>query len=78
MGRVSGPFRRPGPGEQLAGIYSKWSAQILLQHRIILHLLLQSSAQTEAGCGARPNFPPGSTGLGDGPRWLEAAGPRCR
>ena len=30
--------------QQLAGIYSKWSAQILLQHRIILHLLLQSSA----------------------------------
>ena len=30
--------------QQLAGIYSKWSAQILLQHRIVLHLLLQSSA----------------------------------
>jgi small-conductance mechanosensitive channel len=30
--------------QQLAGVYSKWSAQILLQHRIILHLLLQSSA----------------------------------
>ena len=30
--------------QQLAGIYSKWSAQILLQHRMILHLLLQSSA----------------------------------
>ncbi len=29
---------------QLAGIYSKWSAQILLQHRIVLHLLLQSFA----------------------------------
>ena len=30
--------------QQLAGIYSKWSAQILLQHRIVLHLLMQSSA----------------------------------
>jgi small-conductance mechanosensitive channel len=30
--------------QQLAGVYSKWSAQILLQHRIILHLLMQSSA----------------------------------
>jgi small-conductance mechanosensitive channel len=30
--------------QQLAGIYSKWSAQILLQHRIILHLLLRSCA----------------------------------
>ena len=30
--------------QQLAGVYSKWSAHILLQHRIILHLLLQSSA----------------------------------
>lgn len=30
--------------QQLAGIYSKWSAQILLQHRIILHLLLRSFA----------------------------------
>jgi small-conductance mechanosensitive channel len=30
--------------QQLAGVYSKWSAQILLQHRIVLHLLLQSSA----------------------------------
>ncbi len=28
--------------KQLAGVYSKWSAQILLQHRIVLHLLLQS------------------------------------
>jgi small-conductance mechanosensitive channel len=30
--------------QQLAGIYGKWSAQILLQHRVILHLLLQSFA----------------------------------
>jgi len=30
--------------QQLAGIYGKWSAQILLQHRIILHLLLRSFA----------------------------------
>jgi small-conductance mechanosensitive channel len=30
--------------QQLAGIYSKWSAQILLQHRILLHLMLQSFA----------------------------------
>ncbi len=30
--------------QHLAGVYSKWSAQILLQHRIVLHLLLQSSA----------------------------------
>jgi small-conductance mechanosensitive channel len=30
--------------QQLAGVYSKWCAQILLQHRIVLHLLLQSSA----------------------------------
>ena len=30
--------------QQLAGVYRKWSAQILLQHRIIQHLLLQSSA----------------------------------
>ena len=30
--------------QQLAGVYSKWSAQILLQHRIVLHLLLQSFA----------------------------------
>ncbi len=28
--------------QQLAGVYSKWSAQILLQHRIVLHLMLQS------------------------------------
>jgi small-conductance mechanosensitive channel len=30
--------------QQLAGVYSKWSAQILLQHRIILHLLWRSFA----------------------------------
>jgi small-conductance mechanosensitive channel len=30
--------------QQLAGVYGKWSAQILLQHRIVLHLLLQSCA----------------------------------
>jgi small-conductance mechanosensitive channel len=30
--------------QQLADIYGKWSAQLLLQHRIILHLLLRSFA----------------------------------
>jgi small-conductance mechanosensitive channel len=30
--------------QQLAGVYGKWSAQVLLQHRIVLHLILQSSA----------------------------------
>lgn len=30
--------------QQLANIYNKWSAQVLLQHRIILHLILQSLA----------------------------------
>jgi small-conductance mechanosensitive channel len=30
--------------QQLAAIYSKWSAQVLLQHRILLHLILQSLA----------------------------------
>jgi small-conductance mechanosensitive channel len=29
---------------QLASVYSKWSAQVLLQHRIVLHLILQSLA----------------------------------
>jgi small-conductance mechanosensitive channel len=29
---------------QLAAVYGKWSAQVLLQHRIVLHLLLQSFA----------------------------------
>lgn len=29
---------------QLAAVYQKWSAQLLLQHRIVLHLLLQSFA----------------------------------
>jgi small-conductance mechanosensitive channel len=29
---------------QLAAVYRKWSAQLLLQHRIMLHLLLQSVA----------------------------------
>jgi small-conductance mechanosensitive channel len=28
--------------QQLAAVYSKWSAQVLLQHRIVLHLMLQS------------------------------------
>jgi small-conductance mechanosensitive channel len=30
--------------QQLAGVYSKWSAQVLLQHRIVLHMILQSMA----------------------------------
>jgi small-conductance mechanosensitive channel len=30
--------------QQLASVYGKWSAQVLLQHRIVLHLLLQSVA----------------------------------
>jgi small-conductance mechanosensitive channel len=30
--------------QQLAEIYGKWSAQLLLQHRIILHLMLRSFA----------------------------------
>lgn len=30
--------------QQLAAVYGKWSAQVLLQHRIVLHLLLRSSA----------------------------------
>ncbi len=30
--------------QQLAGVYSKWSAQVLLQHRIVLHMILQSLA----------------------------------
>jgi small-conductance mechanosensitive channel len=30
--------------QQLAGVYSNWSAQVLRQHRIVLHLILQSSA----------------------------------
>ena len=30
--------------QQLAGVYSNWSAQVLRQHRIVLHLVLQSSA----------------------------------
>jgi small-conductance mechanosensitive channel len=30
--------------QQLAAIYGKWSAQMLLQHRILLHLILQSLA----------------------------------
>jgi len=30
--------------QQLATIYSKWSAQVLLQHRILLHMILQSLA----------------------------------
>ena len=30
--------------QQLAALYEKWSAQVLLQHRILLHLILQSTA----------------------------------
>jgi small-conductance mechanosensitive channel len=30
--------------QQLAAEYAKWSAQVLLQHRIVLHLILQSLA----------------------------------
>jgi len=30
--------------QQLVTVYSKWSAQVLLQHRIVLHLILQSLA----------------------------------
>ncbi|HEX3374014.1 MAG TPA: mechanosensitive ion channel domain-containing protein [Edaphobacter sp.] len=30
--------------QQLAAIYSRWAAQVLLQHRVVLHLILQSSA----------------------------------
>lgn len=30
--------------QQLANVYSRWSAQILLQHRIVLHLILQCLA----------------------------------
>ena len=30
--------------QQLATVYDKWSKQVLLQHRIVLHLLLQSFA----------------------------------
>jgi small-conductance mechanosensitive channel len=30
--------------KQIAAVYQKWSAQLLLQHRILLHLLLQSFA----------------------------------
>ncbi len=30
--------------QQLASVYSKWSGQVLLQHRIVLHLLLRSFA----------------------------------
>lgn len=30
--------------QQLAGIYGKWAAQVELQHRIVLHLILQSLA----------------------------------
>ena len=30
--------------QQLAEVYNKWSKQVLLQHRIVLHLLLQSFA----------------------------------
>lgn len=29
---------------QLAAVYRKWSAQVLLQHRIVMHLILQSLA----------------------------------
>jgi small-conductance mechanosensitive channel len=30
--------------QQLATVYAKWSAQVLLQHRLLLHLILQSVA----------------------------------
>lgn len=30
--------------KQLAAVYGKWSAQVVLQHRILLHLILQSLA----------------------------------
>ena len=30
--------------QQLANVYSKWAAQVQLQHRIVLHLILQSIA----------------------------------
>jgi len=30
--------------QQLAAVYGKWSSQVLLQHRIVLHLILQSLA----------------------------------
>ena len=30
--------------QQLAAVYAKWSAQVLLQHRILLHMILQSLA----------------------------------
>lgn len=30
--------------QQLAEVYTKWSAQVLLQHRILLHLIMQSLA----------------------------------
>jgi small-conductance mechanosensitive channel len=30
--------------QQLATVYTKWAAQVLLQHRIVLHLILQSLA----------------------------------
>jgi small-conductance mechanosensitive channel len=30
--------------QQLATVYGKWSAQVLLQHRIVLHLIMQSLA----------------------------------
>lgn len=30
--------------QQLAGVYGKWSAQVLLQHRIVFHLLMESIA----------------------------------
>jgi small-conductance mechanosensitive channel len=30
--------------QELASVYGKWSAQVLLQHRIVLHLLLESFA----------------------------------
>ena len=30
--------------QQLALVYSRWSAQVLLQHRIVLHMILQSVA----------------------------------
>jgi small-conductance mechanosensitive channel len=37
-------YDRIQTAQQLANIYGKWSAQVLVQHRILLHLILQSLA----------------------------------
>jgi small-conductance mechanosensitive channel len=31
--------------QELAGVYGKWSSQLLLQHRIVFHMIVQSLAQ---------------------------------